>query len=122
MKKLVLAAAAAAALGLGACDIVQKDIIDPTAKLFSDPNTQIVINGVKVVAQQLAADAQVAACVISAGTGVAAQIEANPAFNSSASLQGTNMRIYVASTATCQTLQGVLSGSVIAPAGSTVLK
>jgi hypothetical protein len=125
-KSLAFGLALAGALSIAGCESVdnflQSDVIDPAASLFQNPNTQLVINDVEITAQAVAQDTQALACVIAAGSAVAGQIESNPAFNSSASLQGTNLKIQVVSSAVCDTLDGVLAGNVTVAAGGTVLQ
>lgn len=123
MKKLLTAAAVA--LCLGGCaqvdNFIQNDVINPTASLFENPNTKIVVNGIVLAAQVVAKDTEALACVVSAGSQVAGAIEANPAFDAGMSVQGTNAKIIVASSAACSALQGILSGHVTVPAGGTVV-
>lgn len=126
MKKLaLLASAATLALSTGGCaqvdSFLQNDIINPTAALFTNPQTQVVVADINVAFTKLAADTQALACTIAAGSSVGASIESNSAFNASASLQGTTLKIYVASEAVCTSLSGIIAGSVTAPAGSAVV-
>jgi uncharacterized lipoprotein YmbA len=102
MKSVLALTAALALSGCASIDnFVQNDVVNPTAALFSNPNTVLVVNDVKLAAQTVADDTQALACVIAAGSDIAGQIESNPAFNSSASLQGTNLKIQVVSSAVC---------------------
>lgn len=117
MKKLALSAAAVA-LCLGGCAQIdtwaQNQVINPLANVLRNPNTQFVAS---VVSKETVAFA----CIISAGSAVAGALEANPAFNAAQSTQGTNLKIFTASTAACTQLQGILGGQVTAPAGSVVV-
>lgn len=119
MKKLLLASCALAGLGLAGCanvdSFVQNQVIDPLASMISNPATQLV-------ATTVSRDTIALACIISAGSSVAGALEANPAFNAGVSTQGTNLKINVASSAACTTLQGILAGSVTVRAGGTVLQ
>lgn len=118
MKKLLILSCAVGALALAGCaqvdSFIQAQIIDPAAAMFTNPNT-------KLVASIVAADTIAFACIIDAGTTVAGAIESNPAFKAGASVQGTNLKINVASTAACTSLQGILQGQVTVSAGGTVV-
>lgn len=114
--KIIAAFAATVALGFGGCsqavDYLQTNVINPTAKMINDPNTQLVFKtGERGV--------QYAACVVSAGSALAGKLEQDA--GAGMSTVGTNGKIYAVSSDVCSGLGAVFQGMTTVPAGTPVV-